>query len=91
MEWRIRLAFLVSTGEGTNLLPVGPKEGDNRIFTASQTLAPVLANRNGRKSVDGYIQTSKEEMGTETVECEIPIRVLPGNTAFKVKPNIYTV
>jgi hypothetical protein len=33
----------------------------------------------------------EEEMGTETVECEIPIKVLPGNTALKVRPSMYNI
>lgn len=31
------------------------------------------------------------QMKVETVECEIPIKVLSGNTAFLVRPLVYTV
>jgi len=32
-----------------------------------------------------------QEMRSETVECEVPVKVLAGNTAFVVRPSVYAV
>jgi hypothetical protein len=86
--WKIRLAFLVTVPHGSRETPspmiVSAKEGDNRFYTASPSLAPVV--QVGRAD-EGH----SEEMETETVECEIPIKVLPGNVGLKVRPAVYTV
>lgn len=93
VEWKIRLAFLVSApltsrGERPSPMLVSAKEGDNKFYTANPSLAPVILVRNGEgKSGGGAV----EEMETETVECEIPIKVLPGNNTFKIRPAVYTV
>jgi hypothetical protein len=84
----VRLAFLVTvppkTGPGERSSPIvaSAQEGDNAFYTASTTLAPgIPAGQDG----------GSEALHTETMECEIPVRVLPGNTAFKVRPAVYVM
>jgi hypothetical protein len=36
-------------------------------------------------------QVAWEEMKLETVECEVPIKVLAGNTAFVVRPTTHII
>ena len=93
VEWRIRLAFLVTSpsrhgergGEARSVL-VSANEGDNRFYEATPSLAPIEVGVGGAGR-----EMTEEEMGTETVECEIPIKVLPGNTALKVRPSVYII
>lgn len=88
LEWRVRLAYLVviprrgKNGTGVSMIGVGDGDGDgdNEMSCAATSLAPMM-------NVDG----GWEESRCETVECEIPIRVLAGNTAFLVRPSVHVV
>ena len=117
LEWRIRLAMLVTVprrrhrqsldrdaGSGdavasaTYLLAVPSARGDrdNTVYTASTSLAPVMpSHRKAREQESGGERISEleewREMETETIECQVPIRVLAGNTAFLVRPTIQVV
>jgi hypothetical protein len=44
----------------------------------------------GPRRSDGG-ETGWEEMRTETMECEVPVKVLAGNTAFLVRPSVHIV
>ncbi|KAL1405293.1 Golgi membrane exchange factor (Ric1p-Rgp1p) subunit [Vanrija albida] len=126
VEWRVRLAFLVSSppspkGNGharrssvggrksadarrssspekrksedkrrpatssISLLPVATGDGDNQPFVASAGLAPLFAP-GGTTNPELWAETR-----AETVECEVPVQVLAGSTAFVVRPSVYTV
>ena len=69
-----------------HLLPIPGNLGDNdnRFFAASNGLIPLLP-MSGDQGGDWL------EMRSETVKCEVPVRVLAGNTAFVVRPSVYTV
>ena len=69
----------------SHLLPVPTflGESDNQVFAASTGLNPLLPPHDG----DERWQETK----SETVECEVPIRVLAGNTAFVVHPTVHVV
>ncbi|WVQ78266.1 hypothetical protein IAT38_000351 [Cryptococcus sp. DSM 104549] len=74
------------------------QDGDNRFYAASTTLVPLLSTSrsNGMGSGDkGRIGVDAEkewfEMRTELVECEVPVKVLAGNTAFVVRPSVWVV
>ena len=56
---------------------------DNSFYAASPGLAPLVPVPHSK---DQSGQIMWEELKTELVECEIPIRVLAGNTAFVVRP-----
>lgn len=64
------------------VLSLVPVEGDcdNGPYTAAPGLAPYFV-RDG----DWY------ESDTQTVQCEVPIQVLAGNTAFVVRPSSFKV
>ncbi|GMK56800.1 hypothetical protein CspeluHIS016_0306400 [Cutaneotrichosporon spelunceum] len=90
LQWRVRLAFLVASprnrdgaeenkSECLHLVPV-EADGDNATYTASSGLVPFIATREGWA-----------EARAETVECEVPVQVLAGNTAFVVRPSVFTV
>ncbi|BEI84235.1 hypothetical protein CcaverHIS002_0408390 [Cutaneotrichosporon cavernicola] len=90
LEWRVRLAFLVALprrstrseeteSECLHLVPV-EADGDNAPYTASPRLVPFIATGEGWA-----------EARAETVECEVPVQVLAGNTAFVVRPSVFTV
>jgi hypothetical protein len=55
-------------------------DADNAPYTASPGLVPFIATREGWA-----------EARAETVECEVPVQVLAGNTAFVVRPSVFTV
>ncbi len=69
-----------------HLLPVAASLGDsdNHFFSASSGLSPMLPVTGGEGG--GW-----QEMRSETVECEVPVKVLAGNTAFVVRPSVYAV
>lgn len=66
----------------TECLHLIPVEGDadNTPYTAAPGLVPFIATREGWA-----------EARAETVECEVPVQVLAGNTAFVVRPSVFTV
>jgi hypothetical protein len=73
-------------------------DGDNRYFAASEALAPLTptpleGGKDGKGSgtTDGGGKVGWEEMRTETMECEVPVKVLAGNTAFLVRPSVHIV
>ena len=82
MEWRIRLSFLVSAPRRNphqqlhHLLPMpaGSKDHDNRLWVAAESLSPFVLEKKKDGPGEEWV-----ELGTETVECEIPIMVLPGH------------
>ena len=80
-------------GEGqhqsVHLLPSAVSIGneDDLFFAASTGLCPLLPVQVGDEGADG----GRDEMEAETVECEVPINVLAGNTAFVVRPSVYVV
>lgn len=104
LEWRVRLTFLVavpphrkstdrrsmssktptsqspSRSTVIHLLPTDG-DGDNAPYSASSSLVPIV-----RAGGDEWL-----EARTETVECEVPVSVLAGNTAFVVRPSVYAV
>lgn len=94
VEWRIRLAFLVTSPLDRSkpiqgLVPSG-KCADNRFFTSTTSLAPLTTVR-GPQQGDERVH-DWQEAGTETVECEIPIKVLPGDiSAIRAKASVHVV
>jgi hypothetical protein len=69
-------------GAGASSVVPNAKDGDNGFFTATDGLAPVVpvlrrtvADDGDKTKMDlvGY-----DEMLVETVQCEIPVRILPG-------------
>lgn len=84
LQWRVRLVFLVASPNGDGAgrheavhLAPNHTDSDNTAYTALDALTPVL-------------QHHKEwrDMVVETVECDVPVTVLAGNTAFLVRPSI---
>ncbi|WVQ98723.1 hypothetical protein IAU59_005854 [Kwoniella sp. CBS 9459] len=96
-----------------SLLPL-PRTGhdnDNRFYTASTTLAPLMLVHgdtdapNGTDHIDMKHNITGQgapmgngsgpkrwmEMKTELVECEVPVKVLAGNTAFVVRPSVWVI
>ena len=77
-------------------VPSARDDGDNTVYTALTSLAPVMpSHRKVREQESGGKMVSEieewREMDTETIECQVPIRVLAGNTAFLVRPTIQVV
>lgn len=72
-------AHLLSANTMINLLPA-EGDTDNVTFTAGPTLTPYS------KGSEGWL-----EARAETVECVVPVSVLAGNTAFVVRPSVYSV
>ncbi len=68
-----------------HLIPLqgSTEDNDNQFYAASNGLSPLLPT-SGRERI-------WQEMRNETVECEVPVRVLAGNTAFVVRPSLYVV
>ena len=72
-------------GNGAMSVVPNAKDGDNGFFMASDGLTPVVPVL--RRTVADEGDKSKmelvgyDEMHTETVQCEIPVRVLPGVVA----------
>lgn len=66
-------------------LPVTSSDPDNVLYAASTGLSPLVP------VIEGGKQVAWEEMKVETVECEVPIKVLAGNTAFIVRPTTFVV
>ncbi|WWD01381.1 hypothetical protein V866_008324 [Kwoniella sp. B9012] len=86
--------------EAINLIPKNgiSNDHDNKFYSASTTLTPLLhttdpPRMNGSMDdKDGERSMSKwQEMKTELVECEIPVKVLAGNTAFVVRPSVWVI
>ncbi|KAK4688655.1 RAB6A-GEF complex partner protein 2, partial [Tremellales sp. Uapishka_1] len=78
LEWRIRLSFLVSVparkrGMAHSLV----KDEAKGVYVATASLSPVVGDHEGYK-----------EAKTEVVDCEVPVKVLAGNTAFVVRPSV---
>jgi hypothetical protein len=92
LEWKVRLGFLVAipkrkhhsaeVDRGISLIPreEDSENKDNKVYSANSSLSPLVVSH------DKLV-----ELKCETVECEIPIRVLAGNTEFLVKPSIHVV
>lgn len=115
LQWKLRIAFLVSVPAGrkhhhhqnhshdhdrstqsparapasapVHLLPLPESinDPDNVLYAASTGLSPLVPVNEGGK------QVAWGEMKVETVECEVPIKVLAGNTAFVVRPTTFIV
>jgi hypothetical protein len=94
LEWKVRISFLVadphhthSHSQATHLLPLpdSVNDNDNKLYAASTGLSPLLPIKEHGK------QVAWEEMKVETVECEVPIKVLAGNTAFVVRPSVHVI
>lgn len=70
-------------------------EGDNRLYTATQGLEPIYKERRdgsrGRHASHGHGGPGGQVGKTEVIDCEIPIKVLAGNTAFLVKPSVHVI
>ncbi|WVR05250.1 hypothetical protein IAU60_002262 [Kwoniella sp. DSM 27419] len=87
-------------------LPRAPNDTDHTFYAASTTLSPMLpvsaadsdhrsykddtSHPKGRLTPEGGGR-KWQEMKTEVVECEVPVKVLAGNTAFVVRPSVWTV
>ncbi|ORX39858.1 Rgp1-domain-containing protein [Kockovaella imperatae] len=81
LEWRVRLSMCVST-KGVHLVPIAKATGaaaEGQVSTASSSIAPLVPVK---RDTDVW-----REQETEIIECDIPIRVLAGNTAFLVRPS----
>lgn len=88
---------------GVHLLPIQRSrnidEGDNIFYSASTGITPMIPrHRQNASSTSGSKSDVKNEEAvnwyesrTESVECEVPVRVLAGSTAFLVRPLVYTV
>jgi hypothetical protein len=63
-----------------HLLPTDG-DSDNAPYTSAPTLVPFMQEGNA-----DFV-----EARTEMVECEVPVSVLAGNTAFVVRPGVYSV
>lgn len=63
-------------------LHLTPTEGDsdNAIYSAASSLVPLI------KQPGGWAEAK-----AATVECEVPVQVLAGNTAFVVRPSVFTL
>jgi hypothetical protein len=107
LQWKLRIAFLVSAPSHRqkhhshghehehdtrkqapiHLLPLPEtlNDPDNALYAASTGLSPLVP------VIEGGKQVAWEEMKIETVECEVPIKVLAGNTAFVVRPSTFIV
>lgn len=101
LQWRLRIAFLVSmpsrkhhhqqqrhsSKPPVHVLPLPERSNDpdNSFFAASTGLPPLVPVLEDGK------QVAWAEMKVETVECEVPIKVLAGNTAFVVRPSTYII
>lgn len=87
--------------QSVHLMPISTSDEDNDLYAASTSLAPLLpvmeqkspAPNDPDRDKPGTerVQIGWEEMVTEVVECEIPIQVLAGNTAFVVRPTVHAV
>ncbi|WVQ71742.1 hypothetical protein IAR50_001283 [Cryptococcus sp. DSM 104548] len=84
--------------EAVNLIPIkshrsgSGDEGDNAFYAALQSLNPVLpVSQAYRDAVGPGGGAEWSEMRTEMVECEVPVKVLAGNTAFLVRPAVFVV
>ena len=66
-------------------VPASTADDDNRFFSASTSLSPLLTS--SLENEEG----TRLEMKSETVGCEVPVRVLAGNTAFVVRPSVYQI
>jgi hypothetical protein len=77
-----------------NMVPIGG-EVDNRLYTATQGLEPIYGHateaKGGRNGGHGLEGQRGHAGRTEVVDCEIPIKVLAGNTAFLVKPSVHVI
>ncbi|ORY33810.1 Rgp1-domain-containing protein [Naematelia encephala] len=112
LEWRVRLAFLVSSPpkrhvrrksmdeksmnkhrhQAIHLVRVPYEEGkdkdkDYQLFQASTTISPLFPHLQD----EGNERVTWNEASVEVVECEVPVRVLAGNTAFVVRPSVFVV
>ncbi|KIR59967.1 hypothetical protein I314_04402 [Cryptococcus bacillisporus CA1873] len=88
---------------GVHLLPTQPSrtadEGDNTFYSASTGITPLIPrHRQSTSSSSGSKNDVRNEDSvnwcesrTESVECEVPVKVLAGSTAFLVRPSVYTV
>lgn len=94
LQWRLRIAFLVSTPTRHHMhdrplhlipLPDTSNDADNTHYAASTGLSPLVP------VIEHGKQVAWEEMKVETVECEVSIKVLAGNTAFVVRPSTYII
>jgi hypothetical protein len=76
---------------GVSMIPIKgdlkQQDEDNQVYIASNSLAPMTRNSGGEEGEGGEWL----EWDCETIECEIPVRILAGNTAFLVRPSIYVV
>nr|XP_019042675.1 hypothetical protein I302_08379 [Kwoniella bestiolae CBS 10118]OCF21605.1 hypothetical protein I302_08379 [Kwoniella bestiolae CBS 10118] len=88
--------------EAINLIPKHgmSNDNDNKFYSASTTLTPLLHTSdpprlNGTADEKGYNGDRPlarwQEMKTELVECEVPVKVLAGNTAFVVRPSVWVI
>ncbi|OXG38828.1 hypothetical protein C360_01255 [Cryptococcus neoformans Bt15] len=87
---------------GVHLLPIQHSrnvDGDNTFYSASTGITPLIPRqRQNISSASGSKSDAKNEetvnwyeSRTESVECEVPVRVLAGSTAFLVRPSVYAV
>lgn len=87
---------------GVHLLPIQHSrnvDGDNTFYSASTGITPLIPrHRQNISSASGSKSDAKNEEAvnwyesrTESVECEVPVRVLAGSTAFLVRPSVYAV
>ena len=96
LEWKVRISFLVAVPHhhthanaqtGVHLLPLPDtiNDDDNTFYAASTGLSPLVPVKEHGQ------QIAWEEMKVETIECEVPIKVLAGNTAFVVRPSVHVI
>lgn len=91
LEWKLRISFLVAIphrkSAPVHLLPLPDNinDDDNIFYAASTGLSPLVPIKEHGE------QVAWEEMKVETVECEVPIKVLAGNTAFVVRPSVHII
>ncbi|KIR25439.1 hypothetical protein I307_06022 [Cryptococcus deuterogattii 99/473] len=88
---------------GVHLLPTQSSrtadEGDNTFYSASTGITPLIPrHRQSMSSASGSKNDVRNEEAvnwcesrTESVECEVPVKVLAGSTAFLVRPSVYTI
>ncbi|WVO13923.1 hypothetical protein L204_101548 [Cryptococcus depauperatus] len=71
--------------------------GDNTFYSAAPTIKPLIPifaqpkNSSSNKWEELRSPVEWRDLKIEVIECEVPVKVLAGNTAFLVRPSVYAV
>ncbi|WRT67131.1 uncharacterized protein IL334_004097 [Kwoniella shivajii] len=85
--------FYSATNTLTPLLPLSEPLRIDGISSNSDSDEKDLNLDRGEKPIKRRSSTTMrwEEMKTELVECQVPVKVLAGNTAFVVRPSVWVI